>query len=344
MAKRKDANEFEELEKYDEYEFDEADFEDVEPENVKRGKRRGNGHVVFFVLVGIVLIGCVISLLLWNRGEAPDDLGIDESEFDTEPNDYIQPLTTDQLVGKQEDGVTTILTLGNSPFTDNGSKNYLTAALSEVYDAEIINAGMPDSFQTRYNPLGDDSNPYDGISLYNVVEGLVGGDCSKICEAASGVSDTAYNYAQDLQNIDMTKVDCAVIFYDLSDYIDHRNIYNPYDEDDVTTFCGALSASVKLLKERYPYIRIVVLSTPACGKTIDDYYVDGTIVDLCNGTLSDYIGNEIGVCASNGVSFVDLYFGAIHVENRDMYLEDDYHLNSEGAMVVAKRMAKLIVL
>lgn len=346
MAKKINSD-FEDIkEENDEFEFDEEDFGDLEESDVKRGrKRKKNGHLIFFAAVIVVLIGCGISLFMWNRGQDIDaGVDIDETEFDTEPNDYIQPMTTDQLAGKPEDGVNTIIAFGNSPFADNEENNLLAVELSRSLEANVINASIPDSYQCRYNPIGDNSNPYDGISLYDVVDGVTRGDISGITEAAAEVSETAYNKAVKLEGIDMSTVDCAVIFYDLSDYIDHRNIYNPGDEDDVTTFCGALSASVKLIQERYPYIRIVVLSTPACGKTIDDYYVDGTTIDLANGTLNDYLGWEVNVCATRGISFIDLYFGAIHVENRDQLLYDGYHLNADGAKVVADRVAKLISL
>lgn len=349
--KKNVVDEYDEVKKtdFDEYEFDEEDFGDIEekkaghPSNNK--KKKPNLHLFFFLGVVIVLIICGISLYRWNKGVKPDeDVIIDEAEFDTEPNDYIQPMTSEQLSGKVDDGLTTILTLGNSPFADDGNDNLLANALAGEMHATVLNAGIADSFQCRYNQIGDDSNPVDGISLYDVTYALANGDCSKVVEAASQVSDAARAKAQTLSAIDMTTVDCVVIFYDLSDYIDHRNIYNPGDDNDVTTFCGALGATISLLQEKYPYIRIVVLSTPACGKTIDDYYVDGTQIDLGNGTLNDYIGYEVQLCATRGVSFVDLYFGAIHVDNRDKLLVDDYHLNSDGAMAVARRFAKLIVL
>ena len=173
---------------------------------------------------------------------------------------------------------------------------------------------------------------------------FVNGDVSNVISSASSVSDQAYERAVRLEGIDMSSVDCIVISYDLSDYIDHRNIYNPYDDDDVATFCGALSASVKLIQQKYPYIRIVILSVPACGKTIDDYYVDGTTIDLANGTLNDYLGSEVATCATCGVSFIDLYFGVINVDTRDKYLVDDYHINEAGAKAVAERFDKLISL
>lgn len=327
-----------------EFEFDEEDFGDIASKKAKRPRRRRpNLHIFFFAVVAIVLIVCGIKLYKWNQGvDADEGVVVDESEFDTEPNDYIQPLTSEQTAEKPDDGVTTIVTLGNSPFADDGNDNLLVKALEEQMQAKVLNAGISDSFQCRTKPVGDDSNPYDCISLYDVACGLVQRDCNKVIEAAANVSENAQNDAKRLSAIDLSMADCVVIFYDLSDYIDHRNIYNPGDENDVTTFCGALNATIQIIQNRYPYIRIVVLSTPACGKTIDDYYVDGTVIDLANGTLADYIGGEVMVCATRGVSFIDLYFGAIHVDNRDEYLRDDYHLNADGALVVAKRFAKLI--
>jgi len=319
MAKKKVKSDFDDLKKeinkydFDKYDFDESDFETMEDE--PKGENRG--HFLFFAIVIVVFIACGISLYIWNKGETiVIDPNEDTSEFDVEPNDYIQPMTSELLAGKVDDGVNTVLALGNSMFADDGENNLLAAEIARVYNANVVNMSVEDSTLSRVNPLGDDSEEDDAGSLYDVVASLA---------------------ETDLSNIDM-----MVIAYDLSDYIAHRNIYNPGDEDDVTTFCGALSASIKLVQEKYPYIRIVVLSTPACGKTIDDFYVDGTYIDLGNGTLNDYMGQQVAVCATRGVSFIDLYFGVINVDTRDEMLVNDYHLNEAGAKAVAERMLKLI--
>lgn len=347
MAKKKIDGDFDDIKEKieDSFDFDEEDFGDIEAKKQQLGRRKSYGHIIFFAVAVIILIASIISLLLWNRGKRIHiDPNEDTSEFDTEPNDYIQPLTNDQLSGKPDDGVLTILTLGNSPFADDGPSNKLAAEIGNITGATMINAAIPDSYQSRVNAVGDTSRTEDGISLYNVTQALVQNDPSEVIEAAKNVSDRAYESALSLQGIDLSSVDCIVISYDLSDYIDHRNIYNPSDDNDVTTFCGALSASVGLIQENYPYIRIVVLSAPACGKTIDDYYVDGTVIDLANGTLNDYLGSEVITCATRGVSFIDLYFGVINVDTRDKYLVDDYHINEAGAKAVAERFNKLIPL
>ena len=347
MAKKEIRSDFEDMQNdiEDSFDFDDEDFGDIDDSRIKRGRRKNRGHVIFFAIAALILIAAVISLILWNKGvKIHIDPNEDTSEFDTEPNDYIQPLTNEQLEGKPDDGVLTILTLGNSPFADDGESNHLAAELASQNNATVINCGIPDSLQSRSMAAGDMSVAADGISLYDVVSGLTTSDMTQVINSAQNVSDQAYESAQRLTSVDMSMVDCVVISYDLNDYIEHRNIYNPLDEDDVTTFCGALSASIKLIQERYPYIRIVVISPPACGKTIDDYYVDATQIDLANGTLNDYIGNEVAVCATRGVSFIDIYFGVINVDTRDRYLSDDYHINEEGAKAVAERFVKLIPL
>lgn len=312
----------------------------------KKGKNSNMGHYIFFGIVAVVIIGVVISVIIWNKGTDEDsNIVIDEAEFDTEPNDYILPLTTEQLSGKPDDGVTTILALGNSGFADDGDNNLLAKAFEETMNAKVINASFADSLMSR--SLEEDvsiMNQGDGISLYYVTEALCTGDNSKVVEDAGKFGEEALARAQSLSSIDMNYVDCVVIFYDISDYIEKRLNYSPMGEDDSRAVSGALCASANMIKEKYPFIRIVAMSPPASGMTIDDYYIDATSVDLGSGTMNDYIGRELGVSAGCGISYIDLMYGAITVDNRDKYIVDDYHLNEAGAKAIAERFKKLIVL
>ena len=330
----------------EDFEFDDTEFEDIEEDSrIKHGKRKWNGHTVFFVAVGCLLIFAVIRLAIWNKGKASDyDPNEDNTEFDTEPLDYIQPLEKSQMEGKPKDDTLTILCMGNSPFADDGEDNSLANALTQLLSAQCINASFADSFQSQKNAEYSADYPNDGISLYQVTKALTSGDFSTVSSAAESISEEALAKAEYLKTVDVSKADAIVIMYDLSDYVDHRPAADPGNPDNLLTYSGSLSASIKLIQEKYPYIRIVVLSTPACGKTIDGFYVDGNVQDLGNGTLIDYLGHEANAAMSNGVSFIDTYFGAINVENRSELLVDDYHLNSEGAKAIAQRFEKLITL
>jgi len=331
---------------FDEDEFADDIFDALDNEDgPKHGRKKWNIHIIFFILAACVLLFAVVRLVIWNMGEDSGyDPTADTSEFDTEPLDYIQPLNSTQLADKPIDDKTTILCLGNSTFADNGSENPFACALAETMDATVLNAGFADSFQSQKNAEYTVSYPEDGISLYQVTKALTTGDFSIVDEAAAAVSPAAVVKAEEIKEFDMSSVDMILIMYDISDYIEKRPAYDPGNPDNLLTYCGTLSSSIKLIQEKYPYIRIVVLSTPACGKTVDDYYVDGNIHDLGNGTLTDYMGHEVNVAVTNGVSYIDTFFGVINVENRDQYLYDDYHINEAGGKALAERVAKLIVL
>lgn len=334
---------------FDESEFDDELFEQFNEERKEEefgsGRRKWNFHIIFFAIAGCLLLFAVIRLVIWNRGvDSGYDPTEDTTEFDTEPLDYIQPLNSDQLAGKPDDDVTTIFCFGSSPFADNGEKNALAAALGKRYDANVVNVSFPDSFQSlKYLEFSNDY-PTDGISLYHVTKALITQDYTIVDQAASQLSDEIRARADHLKTVDLSTADMVVIMYDVNEYTDHRPVMDPNDPSNLLTYTGALHASIKMIQEKYPYIRIVVVSIPACGQTIDGYYVDGDVHDLGNGTLSDYLGHVANTAMSCGVSFVDTYFGVINIDTRDKYLEDDYHLNKAGSEAVADRIQKLIVL
>lgn len=338
------------INEFDENEFDDELFEQInegkKEEEETSGKKKWNGHVIFFAVVGCLFLFAIVRLAIWNIGEESGyDPNEDTSEFDTEPLDYIQPLNSDQLKDKPDDGVTTIFCFGNSTFADNGNDNLLANAIGERYDANVINAAFAESYQSvKYTNYSEDEYPEDALSLYHVTNALVSKDFSMIESAAAKVSESALEKITYLKTVDLSAADMVVIMYDIMDYVDHRPVVDGNNPTNLLTYTGSLHASIKLIQEKYPYIRIVVVSTPACGKTIDDYYVDGDIHDLGNGTLTDYLGHEANTAITCGVSFIDSYFGVINVDNRAKYLVNDYHLNEDGANAIADRIAKLIIL
>ena len=297
-----------------------------------------------FGLVGIVIIFVIVRVAIWNKGEASDyDPTEDTSQYDVEPMDYILPLTTNQLAGKVDDGELTILTIGNSPFSDNYENNNLANELGKAYDATVINVGIEESYIAQKSGEYTGENLEDGVSLYQIAKAINTGDYSTFKEAASSMSGDAYKAAEILESTDMTKVDMIVIMYNLEDYREHRPLGSS-DNEDVNCIYGAIYKSCRLISEKYPYIRIALLSPPAGGVTIDDYYVDGDKNDIGEGTLSDYMLFELEASAASAISFVDLYYGVINVDNRDRYLVNDYHINDDGAKMIAARVKKLITL
>lgn len=295
-------------------------------------------HVPVFAVLIVLLLFALIRLWIWNQGEESEyDPNEDTSEFDVETMDHIQPMTSSRLEGHVDDGVTTLLCLGNSAFADNKTETGLAQALAAQVNGTAYDISFSNSFQSLKNETYQSDYPADGVSLYHVVRAFCTGDYSIIDEAAVSMGPDAVATVELMKGIDFSTIDMLVIMYDLSDYIDHRPLYDPNNDSNLVTWSGSLNASLLMIEEAYPHIRTVILSTPACGKTIDDFYVDGDIHNLGNGTIPDYLNYQMNIILANGVSYIDNYYGVITISNRQDYLVNDYHLNEAGIRVIADR-------
>ena len=295
-------------------------------------------HIIFFVIVIVLFLFAIVKFILWNKGE---DSGYDPNEltteFDVETMDHIQPMDTSRFNGIEDDGITTILCLGNSPFADNKGENGLAQTIANKMGGIAYDGSFANTFQTMYHKTYQETYKPDGLSLYSITSAIASGDFSLVERVAATVGETEVETANMLKNLDYTKVDMLVIMYDLSDYLGNRPLYNQTDPNDVITWTGSLNASLELIERAYPHIRTVILSMPACGATVDGYYIDGDKLDLGNGTIPDYLNYEMNVVLANGVSYIDNYYGVITVENKDEYLVNEYHLNPKGIEAIANR-------
>lgn len=297
-----------------------------------------NFHIIFFVVVIALFLFAIVKFLLWSKGE---DSGYDPNEltteFDVETMDHIQPMDTSRFEGIEDDGITTILCLGNSPFSDNKGDDGLAQTIARKMGGVAYDGSFANTFQTMYHKTYQETYKPDGLSLYSIASAIASGDFSLVERVAATVGETEVETADMLKNLDYTKVDMLVIMYDLSDYLGNRPLYNQTDPNDVITWTGSLNASLELIEKAYPHIRTVILSMPACGATVDGYYIDGDKLDLGNGTIPDYLNYEMNVVLANGVSYIDNYYGVITVENKDEYLVNEYHLNQKGIEAIADR-------
>ena len=304
-----------------------------EPERAKRLPL----HLILPILIAAVLVIAIVRFFVWSKGS---DLNIDktgsEDRFNIEVNDNMVYLPDSKLEGHEDDGVTTILCLGNEPFSEDTSDSGLAAQIAELGDCNVINAAFPDSQVTCENAVYSTENLEsmdDIFNLFYVSYAISIGDFSSLKTVASvHTEDPAYmNSVEALESTDFDKVDIIAVMYDGIDYINGMAMQNPDVPDELTTYVGSLINSFKLLQEKYPYIRIVFLSP---------YYAeyDGSssrTTDLGNGTIVNYFQWAYDTCGSCSVSFLDNYYGSVNETNYKKYLSDDIHLNAEGRTKVA---------
>ena len=253
-------------------------------------------------------------------------------------------LPDSKLDGHTDDGVTTILCLGNEPFSQDTSGTGLAGQIASLGNVDVINAAFPGSQVTCENAQYsvESLNTMDDIfNLFYVSYAISIGDFSSLETVASAhTEDDTYQQSVDaLKNTDFDKVDIIAIMYDGADYINGMAMQNPDVPEELTTYVGSLTNSFQLLQAAYPYIRIVFLSP---------YYAEyngasGRTTDIGNGTLVNYFQWAYDTCGSCSVSFLDNYYGSVNENNYAEYLSDGIHLNAAGATKVADHFVYKVV-
>lgn len=316
-----------------------------QPENDEDDKQPFPLHLALLAAIVVLAVIAVVRFLVWNKGvELKVRIGENKDKYIIEVNDNMVYLSDSKLEGHEDDGVTTILCLGNEPFSQDTSESGLAGQIASLGGCTVINAAFPGSQVTCENAQyrTDSLDSMDDIfNLFYVSYAISIGDFSSLETVASAhTEDSAYQQSVDaLKSTDFSKVDIIAIMYDGTDYINGMAMQNPDVPDELTTYVGSLSNSFKLLQDKYPYIRIVFMSP---------YYaeydgVNSRTTDLGNGTIVNYFQWAYDTCGSSSVSFLDNYYGSVNENNYKDYLSDDVHLNAAGCTKVADHFVYKVI-
>ncbi len=301
-------------------------------------------HIVILVVIILVLIFSFFKLWRWNQGTVKTE-GVTGENYEVEVLDQIFLLSADKLEGHEDDGKETILFLGNDALTyDSGETGFVGQVASLMDGANCINAGFPSSTVALKNSEYTDDYALDAFSFYNVAKCIYNDDYSQLHTSAKLFQDSTYdNNALVLDELDFNTVDTLVVFYNAQDYLDMRIGMNPDNDSDPITYSGALNAGVKMIQEKYPFIRIVCMSFPMCyAYDSSGSLVSGDRYDFGNGKLTTYLQFMIDISGATGVSFVDNYYGTIDEDNSSEWLLDNVHVNAECNTYMAKHFVRVI--
>lgn len=305
-----------------------------------------NLHIILISAIVLIAAVSVYRLVKWNQGTRleDDDTQVDASEFDVEALDMIIPMDSSRLEGREDDGVTTILCLGNNPFSDDRSENGLAAKIAEKTNAAVYDCSFPDSSAACKYPVYNPEYTRDHFNLYYVVECFRNNEFTAINSIANDEPDARYAESVEvMKTVDMDKVDIIIIMYDSTDYNNGTPSDNPDNPYDVTAFTGGLRTTLDNIQSTWPYIRIFVMSpTYAQYRDEDGNLYNGTTKDLGNGTLNHYLVKEVDACMDCGVSIIDNYYGTINEDNFEEYMTDHMHYNDKGREKLADRIADII--
>lgn len=310
-------------------------------DKVKEFLSKLNFHYVFFGLMVLILIVVGSKLITWNnRAHTLESENPNSSDFDTETLDNLVPYTYENTAKDPSDMV--IACFGNAPFADDkGTDSNLANIIAKKTGAKVYNFAFEDSYLSCEKPsLKAGHN--DLFSLYWLTTIFALDNDTIVNRHLEKNPDTSLDRQATLsllQNLDFNTVDVITIMYDGSDYLDERGMYNRDDSQNIRHFGGALEASIKLIKETFPHIQIIVLSAPyAYGLEDDGTLVDSTIkIYGDEGPLASYVQYQSEVCYKTFTTFIDTFYGSVSFFTAKDLLEDHIHLKPEARELVAEQ-------
>ncbi len=155
------------------------------------------------------------------------------------------------------------------------------------------------------------------------------------------VPDYYVKRMEDLSQIDFSEVEILIIEHGTNDYNTGTPLDNAENFYDKGTFGGALRSGLKLFQEKYPHLRIVLMSPVYCevegqGKCYE--------VSCGGGTLDEYVEKEKEIAEEFGIDFLDAYHqSGIWEENAKTYLFDGIHPSEEGQALLGEFIAEYLL-
>ena len=305
-----------------------------------------NIHIILLAAIVLVIGFSAFRLYQWDKGgiQVDYDPGQQTTEFDVEVLDSIIPLAPDKLEGHEDDGVTSILCLGDDPFSLDQGEGGLAEQIAQKTGAAVYNGSFTGTTIAPASGTFTEGDMMDAFSFLYVADSLARDDFQLMKTAAAYSSDDNFPITVDmLSNLDMNSIDILCIMYDASDYINKRPSDDPNEPLNPITYTGALRTGIKAIQKAYPHIRIVIMSHTFCH-TINEEgnFENGDRVDLGHGTLSHYLQKERDVSLDCGVSFIDNFYGSVNEDNYLDYMTDYIHFNDAGRERLASRFVECI--
>lgn len=321
---------------------------------MEKKKFKVNIHIVFGVVAVLIIVILAVKILGFGKKITKEEVDAQTSPENAEiqSNDYFIPvIVEDDGTFPAPDGKTTVVCLGNAPFADDReSANNVCNLFEKNTGATVYNCSIPGSYMSSLSePLNTEANPMDAFSFYHLVSMFTSGNSDLATSAYASMENVPKEIKDSvntLTSLDFKTVDTIFILYDASDYLDNHKVYTSGEYNTLITstaydyYIDSMVAGVNLIKEKYPWIRIIVMSHPYAYAVKEDgsYVSSDATLNTWGVPQSTYFDMQTSITYQLEVSFVDDLYGGIHEEIAKDYLKDNLHLNKEGQKLIADRM------
>ncbi|MCI9219002.1 MAG: hypothetical protein HFH94_04600 [Lachnospiraceae bacterium] len=323
-----------------------------EDEPAKRGfLSHINIHIVLLVVAVLFVAGIAYKIMNFGVRVDLDEIFSDGPGEYNDSYDMILPRldASHNPIYKDYSQGSTILAFGNAPFSDDrDSEDNLVRLMEKETGATIYNCSISGSFlATDWQQPDQDNAPRDLFNAYWLCNIAAGNKDvqSFYLHAMEVLGDQAPPEAREvydiLTSISLEEVDAIVIMYDASDYLAGRDMYDPNNPTNISTFAGNTEAIIEYVNYHAPHVRIIVMSPPyAFGVDDNGEYVSSDIKKYGKqDALSVYVALQYASCVARSTTFVDNLYTTFNEDTARKYLTDNVHLNQKGRERVAERFA-----
>lgn len=206
--------------------------------------------------------------------------------------------------------------------------------IGNILRATVYNAAIGGTY------MGSTNN-----SFYEMAMAVVNGNFTEVINKATREEEK--ENLQTISTLDFNTVDFIVIAYGVNDWLVGRTLDNEGNKEDTGTICGALRAGVKALLNKYPQLRIYVMTPTYNMYVVNDNGTDSDdSTNLRGNTLKD-VGEGIeNACKDIHVRCLNNYDSGLNKYNFRYYAAsstDNIHRNEKGYKLLGEQYAKFIL-
>ena len=206
--------------------------------------------------------------------------------------------------------------------------------IGNILRATVYNAAIGGTY------MGSTNN-----SFYEMAMAVVNKNFTEVINKAT--RDEEKENLQTISTLDFNTVDFIVIAYGVNDWLVGRTLDNEENKEDTGTICGALRAGVKALLNKYPQLRIYVMTPTYNMYVVNDNGTDSDdSTDIKGHTLKE-IGEGIeNACKDIHVRCLNNYNCGLNKYNFRYFAAtetDNIHRNEKGYKLLGEQYAKFIL-
>lgn len=235
-----------------------------------------------------------------------------------------------------------IVVLGDSILGDCLDETSISAQLATLLQSEIYSGAMGGTGMGRADKEMRLGYTKDCLSFESIVKSIVAEDfgVQQSVQIRENYTDHFSGIIDGLEKVDFAQVDTLLVCYGMNDYQSGVTIQNDDDPLDPYTYTGALRGSIQLLRQKYPDLRIILVTPTYCWYLWAES--DCEKEDFGGGLLEEYVNAELAVAQELQVEILDLYHDFYPHEIRDewmLYTKDGVHPNEAGREKIANAIA-----